>query len=31
MNHIGKISSSSNLELLRNLKPTDAITIKADI
>jgi uncharacterized protein len=31
MNHIGKISSSSNLELLRNLKPTDAITIKQEM
>jgi hypothetical protein len=31
MNHIGRISSSSNLELLKNLKPTDAITIKAEI
>lgn len=31
MNHIGKISSSSNLELLSNLKTTDAITIKTDI
>ena len=31
MNHIGKISSSSNLELLRNLKPTDAITIKPEM
>ena len=31
MNPIGKISSSSNLELLRNLKPTDAITIKPEM
>jgi uncharacterized protein len=31
MNHIGKISFSSNLELLRNLKPTDSITIKQDM
>ena len=28
MNHIGKISHLSNLELLRNLKSIDAITIK---
>jgi uncharacterized protein len=30
MNHIGKISPLSNLELLRNLKPSDAITIKTN-
>ena len=30
MNHIGKISPLSNLELLRNLKPIDAITIKTN-
>ncbi len=30
MNHIGKISPSSNLELLRDLKPIDAITIKLE-
>ena len=28
MNHIAKISSSSNLELLRNLKLTDEVNIK---
>lgn len=31
MNHIGKMSPLSNLELLRNLKPIDAITIKTNI
>ena len=31
MNHIGKVSLSSNFELLRNLKPIDAITIKTDM
>lgn len=30
MNHIGKISSLLNLELLSNLKPIDAITIKTN-
>ena len=31
MNHIGKVSLSSNLEVLRDLKPIDAITIKTDM
>jgi hypothetical protein len=28
MNHIGKISTLSNIEFLKNLKPTNIITIK---
>lgn len=31
MNHIGKISLSSNLKVLRDLKPIDAVTIKTDM
>jgi len=31
MNHIGKVSLSSNLEVLRDLKPIDAVTIKTDM
>ena len=31
MNHIGKVSLSSNLKVLRDLKPIDAVTIKTDM